>query len=94
MEGGFKSVAKTGTFERDYKRLSPELKRAVDDCIRDLYKSPIPSTRRAHRINDSLPKVFSVDVTSNKAYKLSFQIEGEMCILRRVGTHAQIDRSN
>lgn len=94
MEGGFKKVAKTGTFERDFKRLSPEIQRAVEECVRDLYRSPIPNSRRAHRINDSLPKIFSVDVTSNKAYKISFGIDGDTCILRRVGTHRQIDRSN
>lgn len=94
MDGGFKKIGKTGTFDRDYKRLSPELQKAVDQCILDLFRSPIPSMRRAHRINNSFPKVFSVDVTSNHSHKISFQIEGEECILRRVGTHAQIDRSS
>ncbi len=94
MEGGFKQVAYTGTFQRDYKRLKPELQKLVDKCIEDFYKSPIPDKRRAHRINDDLPKIFSVDVTGNKSHKLSFQIEGEICILRRVGTHGDIDRSS
>jgi hypothetical protein len=92
---GFKRVARTGAFERDYKRLSRDLQRAVDSCIEDLFKTPIPAARRAHRINaDTNPKVFSVDVTANKSHKMSFSIDDDMCILRRVGTHGQIDRSS
>lgn len=91
---GFARVAVAGTFERDYRRLSKDVQRAVDACIRDLYKTPIPAARRAHRINEHAnPKVFSVDVTSNKSHKMSFSIEGDMCLLRRVGTHKEIDRS-
>ena len=94
MEGGFKKVARTDAFKRDYKRLKPDLQKLVDDCIKDLFKSPLPSARRAHRINDGLPKIFSADVDPNKSHKISFQIDGETCILRRVGSHKAIDRSS
>lgn len=94
MQGGF-GIAFTERFKKDYKALSPDLQNAVDECIVDLGKDPIPATRRAHRINTGqLPKVFSLDVTSNKSHKLSFQLEGTTALLRRVGTHREIDRSN
>lgn len=92
MQGGWK-IAFTERFNRDFKGLPPELQEAVRECIRDFAKDPIPASRRAHRINAKLPKVFSVDVTSNKAYKLSFHIEGDTAMLRRVGTHREIDRN-
>lgn len=94
MQGGF-TVAYTDRFKRDYDRLPVDIRQQVNDCIRDLAKDPIPTSRRAHCIDRaSKPKVFSVDVTSNKSWKLSFQIEGQVATLRRVGTHKEIDRSS
>ena len=94
MQGGLQ-VAFTERFNRDFKRLPADVQDAVRECIKDFAKDPIPASRRAHRINTKqFPKVFSVDVTSNKAYKMSFSIEGEAAILRRVGTHREIDRSS
>jgi mRNA-degrading endonuclease YafQ of YafQ-DinJ toxin-antitoxin module len=94
MQGGFK-VAFTDRFKRDYKALPTDIRHQVDECIRDLAKDPIPTSRRAHCIDRaSKPKIFSVDVTSNKAWKLSFQLEGQVATLRRVGTHKEIDRSS
>jgi mRNA-degrading endonuclease YafQ of YafQ-DinJ toxin-antitoxin module len=94
MQGGY-GIAFTERFKKDYKSLSPDLQNAVDDCIADLAKDPIPASRRAHRINaGQFPKVFSLDVTSNKSHKLSFEIIGNQAVLRRIGTHREIDRSN
>ena len=93
MQGGFQ-IAVTARFRKDYARLAPDIQRQVDDCIRDFALDPLPASRRAHRINTAqFPKVFSVDVTSNKSHKLSFQIDDGVAILRRIGTHKEIDRS-
>ena len=74
MQGGFK-LAFTDRFKKDFKRLSPDLRRHAEQCIRDIAKDPIPASRRAHRINtDQFPKVFAVDVTPNKSHKLSFHM--------------------
>lgn len=94
MKGGFRYEFGE-RFKRDFKRLDPEMQGRVTECIKDLLKDPIPASRRAHRINtDQFPKVFSVDVTSNKAYKLSFHLsdDGQTVHLRRIGTHSEIDR--
>ena len=90
-----RTVLFTDSFKRDYKRLSVDLQRQVDECIKDLYRDTIPASRRRHRINsDRYPKVFSVDVTSNKSHKLSFEYEGKAVKLRRIGTHGEIDRNH
>ncbi len=94
MQGGF-TVSITERFRKDYQRLSPDIQRAADDCIADLAKDPLPASRRAHRINTGqFPKVFSVDVTGNKSYKMSFHLEGGNAVLRRIGTHKEIDRAS
>lgn len=40
------------------------------------------------------PKVFTIDVTPNKAYKISFEYgDSGAVVLRRVRTHKEIDRA-
>lgn len=93
MTVGFKSVGYTEAFKRDYRRLDLVTQSAVDLCIEDLYKNPIPSVRRFHCVDANKPKLFTVDVFSNKSYKVSLQIENSTAILRRVSTHKVIDRN-
>ena len=61
----------------------------------DFERDPLPSSRRPHSVTPrgQKPTVFTMDVTSNKAYKLSFHLEDGGAVLRRVGTHGQIDRT-
>lgn len=93
MKGGW-AVRVTERFAKDYKRLPVDIRRLVDDCINDLALDPIPNSRRPHSISPAgrRPQVFSLDVTTNKAYKLSFELDGNCAVLRRVGTHREIDR--
>ena len=60
----------------------------------DIQKDPMPGVRRPHSVTPrgKKPTVYTVDVTANKAYKMSFQMDGDTAILRRVGTHKAIDR--
>lgn len=79
-------------FERDFKTLSEELRQQVQEAVDDLLKYPIPSKRRLHSLRGYRnPKVFTVDVVANKAYKISLEIDGETATLRRVATHKVID---
>ena len=95
MKGGW-AIRLTDRFVKDFKSLPIDLQKQVEACIKDLGVDPIPNTRRAHRISIAghRPQVFSVDVSSNKSHKLSFEIDGNTAVLRRVGTHRELDRSN
>ena len=73
--------------------MDPQLQKEVLLAIKDLMEDPIPAKRRFHTIDSKRPKVYSIDVTSNKAYKISLQIDGTVCLLRRVGTHRDIDKN-
>ncbi len=94
MRGGFQ-IELTARFRRDYESLSVDIKRHVDLCIIELGQDPLPNTRRAHAVTPRghRPTIYTVDVTANKAYKLSFHVADRTAVLRRVGTHRQIDRS-
>ncbi len=91
---GAASVSFTDSFKRDFSRLAPELQALVKGCIADMQQDPMPGARRAHSVTPrgQKPTIYTVDVTTNKAYKLSFQMEAVTAILRRIGTHKEIDR--
>jgi uncharacterized protein YdeI (YjbR/CyaY-like superfamily) len=96
---GFRRLQAADTFKRDYKKLEPGHKKAVEDCIRDLQADFIPAQRRWHRVDrNQRPPVFTVDVYPNKSWKLSCHVEdtedGPLLVLRRVAPHNVIDRSS
>jgi hypothetical protein len=93
MAGGFLVAGRTASFKRDFDGLPENIQRDVVAAIQDLGKDPVPASRRFHSLKGVRPKVFTVDVTTNKAYKMSFEIDGSRITLRRVGTHKQIDRA-
>ncbi len=92
---GAASVSFTDSFKKDFSRLAPDIQKLATGCISDILKDPIPGSRRAHNITPrgKKPTIYSVDVMPSKAYKLSFHMDGDVAVLRRVGTHQAIDRS-
>ena len=93
MAGGIQRIERTDAFKRDFKRLNLQLQKMVEEAIRDLVKDPVPASRRFHAIVAGRPKVYSIDVTGNKSHKISLELQGSTCTLRRVGTHREIDRN-
>jgi predicted transcriptional regulator len=88
------TVTRNEKFDRDFKSLPPEIQLAAKEAIEDVFKYPIPASRRFHVLQGfRKPKVFTIDVLANHAYKISFEIDGQNARLRRIGTHKTIDRS-
>lgn len=80
-------------FDREMKGLKPDLLKAAKEAIQDLLKKPIPTIRRLHCVDkESRPKIFTIDVLSNKSYKISLEIDGDIAVLRRIASHKEIDR--
>ncbi|MCK7491145.1 MAG: hypothetical protein MZW92_04840 [Comamonadaceae bacterium] len=95
---GFARLRFLETFEKDFRKLDRLQQSAVEDCIRDLRAPVIPAGRRWHCVDrQQRPPVFTVDLFSNKSYKISCHIEqdseGQVLVLRRVAMHKVIDRN-
>jgi mRNA-degrading endonuclease YafQ of YafQ-DinJ toxin-antitoxin module len=89
----FTKVDFTDLFKKQYKKLEPTLKAAAQQTIRDLSKVPLPASLRFHSLSGyKNPRLYTIDVMGNKAYKISLEIQGETAILRRVASHKEIDR--
>lgn len=91
---GAASLRFSESFKRDFSHLAPDIQKQAEQCFSDILKDPMPGIRRAHSVTPrgKKPTVYTVDVTTNKAYKLSFHMDGLEAVLRRVGTHKAIDR--
>ncbi len=82
------------TFTNDYEKLPDNIKLLVLQALKDLCREHIPARLRLHPLGGYRnPKVYTIDVAGNHAYKASLSIDGETARLRRVGTHKQIDRT-
>ncbi len=81
------------TFDRDYKKLSPELKIEVKERLRELLQNPMPKSLRFKPYTDKKLPLFAIHVTGNHSHKISMLVKGSTATLRRVNTHKKIDRN-
>jgi len=81
------------SFQNSYKGLPDDIKEHFKEAKKELLKYPQPSSLRLHQLSGwKNPKIYTIDVGPNHSYKLSFELDGEIAIFRRVGTHKLIDR--
>lgn len=81
------------SFQNSYKALSDDIKQAFKDAYPLLLEFPQPSKLRLHGLTGIRnPKVYTIDITTNHSHKLSFELNGDIAVFRRIGTHKDIDR--
>lgn len=79
-------------YARRYKKLTSDMKSRVDKKLDDLQTNPRPPGLDFEKLKGyKNPDVYTIHITGN--YKLSFEINGTIALLRRVGTHDEIDRA-
>jgi mRNA-degrading endonuclease RelE of RelBE toxin-antitoxin system len=74
----------TKSFMRDYQALPENLQKAVDKQLERLAENPRHPSLQVKKMQDSR-NIWEARVT--QGYRLTFQWEGDSCILRRLGTH-------
>lgn len=80
-------------FARDLRAASADVQAAVRQALQQLTQEPIPRTLRLHRLTGlPRPAVWKIDVYSNHAWQVTFELDGDKAILKRLGTHKSIDR--
>ena len=78
----------TDPFRRDYQTLPAKVQRALDKALAFLLVNPRHPSLRAK-------KVPATDIgygRASRAYRFTFQLDGDKVTLRRVGTHAILAR--
>jgi mRNA-degrading endonuclease YafQ of YafQ-DinJ toxin-antitoxin module len=85
---------KRSSFKRAYKKLAPEIKSKLEKVLEALKQHPPPTSLRLEKLSGYTdPDIWTVHVTANHSYKLSFEMDGDTAILRRIATHKEIDRA-
>jgi mRNA-degrading endonuclease RelE of RelBE toxin-antitoxin system len=82
----------TPQYKRRYKKLTKDMQTRVKQKLKDLQANPRPPGLGFEKLKGYQdPDVYTIHITGN--YKLSFELDGGIALLRRVGTHDQIDRA-
>jgi hypothetical protein len=86
-----KRWAKTRRFHKDYDKLTIDLRNTVDQKLQDLCGNPRPPGLGFEKLQGHDGIIYTIHVTGN--HKISMEIAGSDAMLRRVGTHDEIDRA-
>ena len=79
------------SFKKDFNQLPSAVRKRADRCLEDLLSNPIPRSRQVKKRKGgrkNKPDIWQARVTRD--VRLTFEIDGETAILRRIGTHSRI----
>lgn len=84
-------ISTTPKFDKQFKKLPPEIRKLVPKKLNDLTSNPMPSGLQFEKLKGySRPDIYTIHITGN--YKISLEIENGIAKLRCVGNHNEIDR--
>lgn len=85
-------LTRTERFEREFRRLSPDLQRQVASALTRLLAEPIPRALRHHTLSSTDPRIHKIDINPQHTHQVTFLVEGTVARLLRVASHKEIDR--
>ena len=74
----------TSSFIKDYQTLPEDLQKTVDKKLKFFLSNPSHPSLNIKKMQDPRD-IWEGRIT--KGYRFTFQMEGDTCILRRLGTH-------
>lgn len=81
------------SFQNDYKSLPDDIKAQLKERLKLLLEDPPPKKLRLEKLSGyKKPGIYTIHITANHSHKLSFELVGSVAVLRRIGTHKDIDR--
>ncbi len=82
------------SFKNSYRKLPEEIQDVVDSALENLLLHPQPKKLRLEKLQgNNKPPIYTIHVTPNHSHKLSFELRGDVAVMRKIGTHKEIDRS-
>jgi mRNA-degrading endonuclease RelE of RelBE toxin-antitoxin system len=81
--------SRTSRFDADYRGLPGHIQKTLEKQLRRLLADPRHPSLRARKMA-GVENIWEARIT--KTYRMTFSIEGDVYLLRRVGTHSIYDR--
>lgn len=86
-------LGRYSSFKNSYKKLTDDIKDSLGLALEGLILDPQPKRLRLEKLQgNNKPPIYTIHITANHSHKLSFELNGDVAVLRRVGTHKEIDR--
>lgn len=80
-------------FRADFRSAPPSVQQAVAAALKLLQVNPGAKSLRLHPLKGMpKPTVWKIDVYANHAWQITFELNGAVAELKRLGTHKTIDR--
>ena len=79
------------SFKKDFNQLPSDVRKRADRCLEDLLSNPISRSRQVKKrkgAQKNKPDIWQARVTRD--VRLTFEMDGETALLRRIGTHSRI----
>lgn len=81
-------------FRSEIARLPQDVVDAAQAALVLLMKNPRAASLRLHSLTGlPKPRLWKVDVFANHSWQITFELNGTVAELKRIGTHKSIDRS-
>ena len=87
MALGIARLTRLARFEKAFKRLDPGVQDAAKKALSDLLRDPIPPGRNLELVRGR-KDVYSIRV--NYHFRMSFQVQGDVAVMRRVAPHDEL----
>lgn len=82
------------SFAKTLHAASAVIQSQVLSAATSLTNEPMPARLRFEKLSGYRnPSIYTIHITRNHSHKLSFEIQGATAILRKIGTHKEIDRA-
>lgn len=80
-------------FASDLRSAPTEVQQAALEALRLLQANPGARSLRLHTLKGMpKPTIWKIDVFANHAWQITFELNGTVAELKRMGTHKAIDR--
>ncbi|WP_293705692.1 hypothetical protein [uncultured Parasutterella sp.] len=86
------SIIKTDQFLKNYKKVAPDIQKAVDKVLSDFELNPSAGKLRLHPLTDTDPIIWKIDVFPNHSWQISMTKKDDEYSLLALARHKKFDR--
>lgn len=80
----------TEQFAKEYRKLPEHMRKQADQKLILFLENPSHPSLRTKKMKGLKIEIYELSVTMN--YRITFQTEADVCLLRRIGTHDILKR--